>query len=81
MPVAALADIIIPSQPMHGIGNTPFIKLNARIDSGCADIYVKFEGANLTGSMKDRMALSMIEGGKVLEKYWTPITYKKTIWW
>ena len=54
---------------MHGIGNTPFIKLNARIDSGCADIYVKFEGANLTGSMKDRMALSMIEGGKVLEKY------------
>jgi cysteine synthase A len=29
-----------------------------------ADVYVKFEGANLTGSMKDRMALSMIVGAE-----------------
>ena len=28
------------------------------------EIYVKFEGANPTGSMKDRMALAMIEGAE-----------------
>src|SRR5262245_38878313 len=33
-------------------------------EPGCADIYVKYEGANATGSMKDRMALSMIEGAE-----------------
>lgn len=49
---------------MIGIGNTPLIKLNQLTDSNSADIYVKYEGANLTGSMKDRMALSMIEGAE-----------------
>ncbi len=46
------------------IGNTPLIKLERLTDPGCADIYVKYEGANPTGSMKDRMALSMIEGAE-----------------
>jgi cysteine synthase A len=49
---------------MNWIGNTPLIKLNNLTDENCADIYVKFEGANPTGSMKDRMALSMIEGAE-----------------
>lgn len=49
---------------MHGIGNTPLIKLERLTDKDCADIYVKWEGANPTGSMKDRMALSMIEGAE-----------------
>ena len=49
---------------MHAIGNTPLIKLEQLSESGSADIYVKFEGANPTGSMKDRMALSMIEGAE-----------------
>jgi len=49
---------------MKGIGNTPLIKLEKLTEPGCADIYVKFEGANLTGSMKDRMALSMVEGAE-----------------
>ena len=49
---------------MNAIGNTPLIKLNRLIDSNSADIYVKLEGANPTGSMKDRMALSMIEGAE-----------------
>lgn len=47
---------------MKAIGKTPLIKLERLSESGCADIYVKYEGANPTGSMKDRMALSMIEG-------------------
>lgn len=49
---------------MKGIGNTPLIKIEKLIDSESAEIYVKFEGANPTGSMKDRMALSMIEGAE-----------------
>ena len=49
---------------MPAIGNTPLIKLERLIEPGCADIYVKYEGANPTGSMKDRMALSMIEGAE-----------------
>lgn len=46
------------------IGNTPLIKLTRLSEPGCADIYVKYEGGNPTGSMKDRMALSMIEGAE-----------------
>ncbi len=49
---------------MEGIGNTPLIKLRHLTDSNSADVYVKYEGANPTGSMKDRMALSMIEGAE-----------------
>ena len=49
---------------MIGIGNTPLIKLKKLTGPDDANIYVKFEGANLTGSMKDRMALSMIEGAE-----------------
>lgn len=46
------------------IGNTPLIKLTKLTDKFCADIYVKYEGTNPTGSMKDRMALSMIEAAE-----------------
>lgn len=49
---------------MKGIGSTPLIKLEKLLGPDSANIYVKFEGANLTGSMKDRMALSMIEGAE-----------------
>jgi cysteine synthase A len=49
---------------MKAIGNTPLIKLERLSEPGCAEIFVKFEGANPTGSMKDRMALSMIEGAE-----------------
>lgn len=49
---------------MKAIGNTPLIKLERLSEPNCAEIYVKFEGANPTGSMKDRMALSMIEGAE-----------------
>jgi len=49
---------------MKAIGNTPLIRLEHLCEPGSADIFVKFEGANPTGSMKDRMALSMIEGAE-----------------
>ena len=46
------------------IGNTPLVKLNRLVDASCAEIYVKYEAVNPTGSMKDRMALAMIEGAE-----------------
>mgnify|MGYP001342120054 CR=1 FL=1 len=49
---------------MNVIGNTPLIKLERLSENGCADIFVKYEGSNPTGSMKDRMALAMIEGAE-----------------
>jgi cysteine synthase A len=49
---------------MPAIGNTPLIKLERLTEPGCAEIFVKYEGGNPTGSMKDRMALSMIEGAE-----------------
>jgi len=49
---------------MRAIGKTPLIKLERLSERGCAEIYVKYEGGNPTGSMKDRMALSMIEAAE-----------------
>jgi len=46
------------------IGKTPLLKLERLSEPGCAEIYVKYEGTNPTGSMKDRMALAMIEGAE-----------------
>jgi cysteine synthase A len=49
---------------MKAIGKTPLIKLERLTEPGSAEIYVKYECGNPTGSMKDRMALSMIEGAE-----------------
>ncbi|HEX6332869.1 MAG TPA: cysteine synthase family protein [Flavisolibacter sp.] len=49
---------------MKAIGNTPLLRLEKLQEAGSAEIYVKYEGGNPTGSMKDRMALSMIEGAE-----------------
>ncbi len=49
---------------MNKIGDTPLLKLERLTGPDSADIYVKYEGGNPTGSMKDRMALSMIEGAE-----------------
>jgi cysteine synthase A len=42
------------------VGNTPVVKLAKVVPSGAADVYVKLEWFNPTGSYKDRMALAMI---------------------
>lgn len=49
---------------LDSIGNTPLVRLSRLPDPEGAEIYVKIEGTNPTGSMKDRMALSMIEGAE-----------------
>lgn len=43
------------------IGNTPIIKLNRIVPEGAADVYVKVEAFNPGSSVKDRIALAMIE--------------------
>ena len=48
----------------QAIGNTPLIRLEKLTGPDSAEVLVKFEGANPTGSMKDRMALSMILGAE-----------------
>jgi len=48
---------------LSSIGNTPLVRLRTLTADG-AEVWVKLEGANPTGSMKDRMALSMIEGAE-----------------
>ena len=45
------------------IGNTPVVKLNFK-EENIADIYLKLEKFNLSGSIKDRAALGMIEAAE-----------------
>lgn len=45
------------------IGNTPMVKVN-HIDTGPCELYLKLESQNPGGSIKDRIALSMIEAAE-----------------
>jgi cysteine synthase A len=49
---------------LAAIGNTPLVRLNALAPANGAELCVKLEYLNPSGSMKDRMALSMIEGAE-----------------
>lgn len=46
---------------LQAIGNTPLVRLRKVVPPGCAEIWVKLEWENPTGSMKDRMARAVIE--------------------
>lgn len=46
------------------IGNTPIVKLNHVVPEDAADVYVKLEFFNPAGSIKDRIALSMVAAAK-----------------
>ncbi len=45
---------------LHAIGGTSMVRLRKIVPAGCADVLVKLEWENPTGSMKDRMALAVI---------------------
>src|SRR6185503_11570759 len=49
---------------LKAIGGTPVVRLRRVVPAGSADVIVKLESANPTGSYKDRMALAMIEGAE-----------------
>jgi [CysO sulfur-carrier protein]-thiocarboxylate-dependent cysteine synthase len=51
---------VVASSLLDLIGNTPLVELQALSPPG-RTIYVKLEGQNPTGSIKDRVALAMVE--------------------
>ncbi|MDO8484332.1 MAG: PLP-dependent cysteine synthase family protein [Candidatus Limnocylindrales bacterium] len=55
-----------PDRPgvLAAIGRTPVVRLSRLVEAGMAEIWVKLESYNPTGSYKDRMALAMIEGAE-----------------
>jgi cysteine synthase A len=65
---AAAPEPLIDSSVLQRIGNTPLLALRRIVPAGCARILVKVESVNPTGSMKDRMALAMIEAGERTER-------------
>src|SRR6476620_7291026 len=46
------------------IGGTPIVRLRHLVEPGMADVFCKCEQFNPGGSIKDRVALSMIEAGE-----------------
>lgn len=49
---------------LAGIGKTPLIELTKLVPTGSARVLAKLEWANPTGSMKDRMAVAVVEGAE-----------------
>jgi cysteine synthase len=52
------------SSVLDAIGNTPLVRLRRLAPGNGAEIWIKLEYLNPSGSMKDRMALAMIEGAE-----------------
>jgi cysteine synthase A len=45
----------------HMVGNTPMLEISYRYKQDCRRLFVKCENYNLTGSIKDRMALYILQ--------------------
>jgi cysteine synthase A len=54
----------VSTSALRAIGRTPVVRLSKVVPAGAADVLVKLEFFNPTGSYKDRMALAMIEGAE-----------------
>jgi cysteine synthase A len=59
MPFTTVVDSVLAA-----IGRTPVVRLSRLPAPGSADVFVKLEFFNPTGSYKDRMALAMVEGAE-----------------
>ena len=46
------------------VGNTPLLRIDARVRGRALRVYAKYEQENMTGSVKDRMALSILEAAQ-----------------
>ena len=76
-PTPAGAEGVATADIIASVGRTPLIELRRIVPRGHARVLVKLEGQNPTGSMKDRMALSVVDraaasgrlpsGGRVVE--------------
>jgi cystathionine beta-synthase len=63
---ASTATVPVHSKPpaiLSLIGDTPLVEIT-RIDTGPCQLFMKLENQNPTGSIKDRIALSMIEAAE-----------------
>ena len=49
---------------LRAIGETPVVRLRRIVTASDAEVLIKLESVNPTGSYKDRMALAMIEGAE-----------------
>ena len=49
---------------LDAIGHTPIVRMSRLVEPGMAEVWVKLESHNPTGSYKDRMALAMVEGAE-----------------
>jgi cysteine synthase A len=70
--------VLVNTDMLSAIGNTPLVRLARIVPKGAADVWVKLEYYNPTGSYKDRMALSMIERAEqrgALKKGMTVVEY------
>jgi cysteine synthase A len=62
----ATGDVMLADNILATIGNTPHIRIN-RLFGATHSVYVKSERSNPGGSIKDRIALSMIEAAEALK--------------
>jgi cysteine synthase A len=59
MPVTSIADSVL-----NAIGGTRVVRLRQIVGAADADVVIKLEALNPTGSYKDRLALAMIGGAE-----------------
>ena len=55
---------MVKNSILEAIGNTPMVRINSLNPNPNVNIYAKLEGFNPTGSIKDRIALRMVEGAE-----------------
>ena len=63
MPPHAGPPLLHDPEILSLIGNTPMVQIS-RIDTGKCQLFIKLETQNPTGSIKDRMALAMVEAAE-----------------
>lgn len=57
---------MLASTALDAVGNTPIVNLGAIVPDNAAEVWLKLEGGNPTGSFKDRMAVSVL--GRAMER-------------
>ena len=55
-----------PSSILSAIGNTPVVRLNKIVPAGAAEVWVKLESVNPTGSYKDRFVAAHVLLSEIL---------------
>src|SRR5205807_5394739 len=66
MTETSIAPAMSPTEPpgsLSLIGDTPLVEVT-QIDTGPCQLFLKLENQNPTGSIKDRVALAMIEAAE-----------------